>query len=427
MLSRKDIAMDRRQFLKTSSAALTAAGVGVAPWRIAQAQAGPIKIGLLAPLTGVVASGGKEMVESVQFFLDQVKSEIAGRKVELVIEDDASNPDTALQKARRLVEQANCHMLIGDLLANTGLAVANYVKGTGTPYFIPIIAADDLTQRQRIKNVIRVAGYSASAFTHPLGDWALKQGYKKIATVSQDYTFGHEQCGGLAQVFTEGGGEIVQQFWHPLNTADFSPYLGQLADLKVDAIFAMETGADATRFIQQYANFGLKGKIPLLGAMNATDQSVIRTLGEECEGIISSAHFAEGSDNAATQKFTKDYEAKYGKIPSLYGFSMFSGIMWIATALAKMGGKVEDREAFLDTVLKTELDGSPLGKPVKLDAYGNPIYDVYIRKVVKRSDGKFWNVPVTSYPSVSQFWKYDPETYMKQPPYSRAFQGIKKA
>jgi len=419
--------MDRRQFLKNTTAALTVAGAGVGPWRSAQAQTGPIKIGLLAPLTGVVASGGKEMVEGVQFYLDQVKGEMGGRKVELVIEDDASNPDTALQKARRLVEQGNCHMLIGNLLANTGLAVANYVKGTGTPYFIPIIAADDLTQRQRIKNVIRVAGYSASEFTHPLGDWALKQGYKKIATISQDYTFGHEQCGGLAQVFTEGGGEIVQQFWHPLNTADFSPYLGQLADLKIDAIFAMETGADATRFIQQYASFGLKAKTPLLAAMNGTDQSVIRTLGEECEGIISPAHFAEGSDNPVTQKFVKEYEAKYGKIPSLYGFSMYSGVMWIDAALKKMGGKVEDREAFIDTVLKTELDGSPLGKIVKLDAYGNPIYDVYIRKVAKRADGKFWNVPVTSYPNVSQFWKYDPETYLKQPPYSRTFQGIKKA
>jgi branched-chain amino acid transport system substrate-binding protein len=427
MLSRKDIDMDRRQFLKTTTAALTAAGVGAAPWRSAQAQAGPIKIGLLAPLTGVVASGGKEMVEGVQFYLEQVKSEIAGRKVELVIEDDASNPDTALQKARRLVEQGNCHMLIGNLLANTGLAVANYVKGTGTPYFIPIIAADDLTQRQRIKNVIRVAGYSASEFTHPLGDWALKQGYKKIATVSQDYTFGHEQCGGLSQVFTEGGGQMVQQFWHPLNTADFSPYLGQLADLNVDAVFMMETGADATRFIQQYASFGLKAKTPLMAAMNGTDQSVIRTLGEECEGIISPAHFAEGSDNPVTQKFARDYEAKYGKIPSLYGFSMYSGVMWIAAALNKMGGNVEDREVFIDTVLKTELDGSPLGKAVKLDAYGNPIYDVYIRKVVKRGDGKFWNVPLTSYPSVSQFWKYDPETYMKQPPYSRSYQGVKKA
>src|ERR1700724_648953 len=329
--------MDRRQFLKATTAALSAAGVGAAPWRKAQAQAGPIKIGLLAPLTGAVASGGKEMGEGVQFYLDQVKGEMGGRKVELVIEDDASNPDTALQKARRLVEQGNCHMLIGALLANTGLAVATYVKGRGTPYFIPIIAADDLTQRQRIKNVIRIAGYSASAFTHPLGDWALKQGYKKIATISQDYTFGHEQCGGLAQVFTEGGGEIVQQFWHPLNTADFSPYLGQLADLKVDAIFTMETGADATRFIQQYAGFGLKGKIPLLGAMNATDKSVIRTLGAECDGIIAAAHFAAGSDNPVTAKFTKDYETKYGKIPSLYGFSMYSGMMWVAPALEKMG------------------------------------------------------------------------------------------
>jgi branched-chain amino acid transport system substrate-binding protein len=279
--------MDRRQFLKNSTAAVAAAGTMAAPWRCARAQAGPIKIGLLTPLTGVVASGGKEMVEGVQFYLESVNYQIAGRKVELVIEDDASNPDTALQKARRLVEQGNCHMLIGDLLANTGLAVANYVKGTGTPYFIPIIAADDLTQRQRIKNVIRVAGYTGSAFTHPFGDWCLKQGYKKIATISQDYTFGHEQCGGLAQVFTEGGGEIVQQFWHPLNTADFSPYLGQLADLKVDAIFAMETGADATRLIQQYASFGLKGKFPLLGAMNATDQSVARSATASSQRLIS--------------------------------------------------------------------------------------------------------------------------------------------
>jgi len=418
--------MDRRAFLQTSSLSLAAIGVGLSPWSRSAAQGAPIKIGLMAPLTGVVASGGREMVEGTQFFLEQNKNQIAGRKVELIIEDDGSNPDVSLQKARRLVEQSNVHFLIGDLLANTGLAVSNYVKGTGTPYFIPIIAVDDLTQRQRIKNVIRVAGYSASAFTHPLGDWALKQGYKRFVTISQDYSFGHEQCGGFVQTFTEGGGEIVQQFWHPLNTSDFSPYLGQIADMKVDAVFAMETGADATRFIRQYADFGLKRKFPLIGAMNTTDQAVIRTLGAECEGIISPAHFAEGSDNPVTQKFVKEYNEKYKKMPSLYGFSMYSGIMWIAQALEKIGGKVEDRDAFIDSVMKTELTNSPLGKSVKLDSYGNPIYDVYIRKVVKGPGGKFWNVPTETYPSVSQFWKYDPETYLKQPTYSRDFQGIKK-
>ncbi len=95
-------------------------------------------------------------------------------------------------------------------------------------------------------------------------------------------------------------------------------------------------------------------------------------------------------------------------------------------AIEKLGGKVEDRDAFIDAVLSTELPDSPLGKLVRLDSYGNPVYDVSIRKVVKRPDGKYWNVPIEVYPAVSQFWKYDPETYMKQPPYSRTFQGIKK-
>ena len=418
--------MDRRQFLKTSGLSLAVAGIGARSVRSARAQTAPIKVGVLAPLTGVVAAGGREMVEGTQFWFDQVGSEIAGRKVELMVEDDGSNPDTSLQKARKLVEQANVSFLMGNLLANTGLAVANYVKETGTPYFIPIIAADDLTQRQRIKNVVRVAGYSASAFTHALGDWAYKHGYRKIATVSQDYTFGHEQCGGLCQVFSESGGEIVAQFWHPLNTADFSPYLGQLANMKIDAVFAMENGADATRLIQQYASFGLKGQIPLISAMNTTDQSIIRTLGPECEGIVSAAHFAEGSDNPVTQKFVKDYSAKYEKIPSLFGFSMYSGSMWLSQAIEKLRGNVEDRDALLAAVLGMELVNSPLGKTVKLDAYGNPIYDVAIRQVVKRPDGKYWNVPIATYPNVSQFWTYDPETYMKQPPYSRTFQGIKK-
>jgi branched-chain amino acid transport system substrate-binding protein len=418
--------MDRRRFLRTTGLTL-AAGTGVLsmPY-IARAQSGPIRIGLMAPQTGVVAAGGREIIDGFTLFWETVGNQAGGRKVEIIVEDDASNPDTALQKARRLVEQAKADLLFGNLLANTGLAVANYVKGNGTPYFIPVIAADDLTQRARIKNVIRAGGYSASQFSRPLADWALKQGYKKVATISQDYTFGHEQCGGFAQTFSEGGGTILGQFWHPLNTSDFSPYLGQVAALKPDVVFAMETGADSTRLIQQYASFGLKGQIPLLGAQNATDQSVIRTIGAECEGIVTSAHFAEGADLPATQAFVKTYSDKFGKVPSLYAFSHYVGAMWVAKAINSINGKVEDRDNFLDTVLKADLPESPLGKPVRFDEYGNPIYDVFIRKTVKNKDGKHWNVPVETYPQVSQFWKYDPVTYMKQPSYSRDFQGVKK-
>ena len=419
--------MERRQFLKSTGAVLTASALGTlsAP-SLLRAQNAPIRIGLMAPLSGVVAAGGREIVEGFNMFWEERGNSIGGRAVEVIVEDDAGNPDTSLQKARRLVEQEKVDFLFGNLLANTGLAVANYVKDNGTPYFIPVIAADDLTQRQRIRNVIRVAGYTASQMPRPLADWALKQGYKRVATIAQDYSFGHEQCAGFAQVFSDGGGEIVGQLWNPLNTADFSPYIGQLASMDLDAVFAMELGADATRFMKQYSDFGLKGALPLLGAQNFTDQSVIRTMGEECEGIVSSAHFAEGSDNAETRKFVEAYEAKYGKMPSLYGFSHYSGALWVGQVIEALGGDISDRDAFIDAVLSSSLDNSPLGRPVRFDAYGNPVYDVYIRKVEKNAEGKYWNVPVETYPEVSQFWTYDPEEYLKAPAFSRDYQGVKK-
>ncbi|MBC7432083.1 MAG: penicillin-binding protein activator [Rubritepida sp.] len=406
--------MNRRMLLATTLAA---------PGMVRAQGTGPIKIGLMAPLTGVVASGGREIVEGFQMYFDSIGNRVEGRAIEVTVEDDASNPDTALQKARRLVEQGQVHFLFGNLLANTGLAVANYVRGTGTPYFIPVIAADDLTQRARIPNVIRVAGYSASQFSRPLADWAYKQGYRRAALISQDYTFGHEQCGGFAQKFREMGGQVVQQYWHPLNTSDFSPYMGQLANAGADVVFAMETGSDATRLIQAYSQFGLKGRIPLLGSMNATDQSVIRTMGAEAEGIVSAAHFAEGSPNPATQAFVADYERRFQKLPSLYGFSHFSGAMWVVEALKTIGAAAEDRDRLLAAVRATTLTNSPLGAPVSLDRFGNPIYDAFIRRVGRRPDGKLWNAPIATYEKVDQFWGFDPETYMRQPAYSRAFQG----
>lgn len=417
--------MQRRKFLKISGLGLVSVATSSIAGFAKAATDGPIRIGLMAPLTGVAAAGGREMVEGFQLWWENQGQKAAGRAVQVIIEDDGSNPDTALQKARRLVEQSNVDFLVGNLLANTGLAVANYVQGTGTPYLIPLIAADDLTQRNRIANVLRVAGFAASQETRVLADWALKKGYKRVATIAQDYAFGHEQCGGFAQTFSEGGGAVVKQFWHPLNTSDFSPYLGQIQELKIDCLLAAPVGADATRFMQQWSAFGLKGTVPLLGGQNTTDQSIIRTMGAEVEGIVTAAHFAEGNSDQVTQQFVRAYEQKYNKLPSLYGTSLYVCAMWLTGAIEAIRGGVEDRTKFLKALIDMKLEGSPFGAAVRLDPYGNPIYDVYIRKVEKRESGKYWNVPQERYDSVSQFWKYNPDEYLKQPPFSRSFQGIK--
>lgn len=419
--------MKRRDFIvagATFGAVLAIPGAQ----RLVMAADGPIKIGFMAPLTGTAAAPGREMLDGWNLFWKQHGLTIAGRPVEIYVEDDASNPDTALQKARRLVQQQGVHLLVGNILANTGLAVAELAKTTGVPYLMPAVAADELTQRSRIRNVLRTGGFSASQITRPLADWALKQGYKRVVTLGQDYSFGHEQVGGFAQVFTEGGGSVAGQFWHPLGTADLSPYLGQIQSLAPDVVFSVQTGADSARMLQQWWNFGFKGQIPLITSQNVPDQSVIRNLqAEECEGIISSSHFAEGLENAQTQEFVKTYEAAYKRMPGIFAAEGFTGGLWLAHALDRVKGDARNVDALIDTLIQEKVTGSPLGETISLDAYGNPVFDVYIRKVVKRADGKLVNDVIETYPQVSQFWNYDPEVFLATPPYSRDYQGIKKS
>jgi branched-chain amino acid transport system substrate-binding protein len=143
--------------------------------------------------------------------------------------------------------------------------------------------------------------------------------------------------------------------------------------------------------------------------------------------VLSSGHVAEGHESPDVQNFVKLYEQAYGKIPSLMGFSFYSGAMWLDLGIQAVRGAVDDRAKFLDAIRKVTLANSPFGRPVRLDQYGNPIYDVFIREVKVRPDGKLWNVPIDTYPNVSQFWTYDPATYLKQPTYSRDFQGIRKS
>ena len=418
--------MQRRHFIARTGQAGLALSLPVLTSEVF-GQSGPIKIGFMAPLTGVAAAPGREMVDGWNLFWQQHGMTIAGRPVEILTEDDGSNPDTALQKARRLHQQQGVHMLVGNVLANTGLAVAEYAKSTGVPYLMPAVAADELTQRARIPNVLRTGGFSASQTTRPLADWALKRGYKRVVTLGQDYAFGHEQVGGFVQVFTEGGGAVAGQFWHPLNTPDLSTYLGQIRALNPDCVFSVQTGADSARILQQWSSYGFKDKIPLLTSQNVTDQSVIRTLTPaECEGIVSSSHFAEGGDIPGTKAFVDAYDKAYKKLPGIFAAEGFTGAMWIAYALNKMKGRSEDAKALLSMLVSETVEGTPFGKSVKMDTYGNPVFDVYVRRVVKRADAKLVNAIVETYPQVSQFWRYNPTEYLKQPAYSRAFQGIAK-
>jgi len=384
----------------------------------APAQSAPIKIGFLAPLTGPFAQIGKDMVNGNQLYLTEIGGQVAGRKIEVVVEDDEGNPATALNKSRKLVDQDKVAIVTGGMLANVGYALQPYIDGQKIPATFPVIAADDLTQRKPAKWIVRT-GWSTSQPMHPFADWALKNTkYRKIAAIGMDYAFGYEIIGGFQQVFEEGGGQIVQRIWAPLNTNDFAPFLAQIRR-DSDAVLALFTGRLALQFLKQYQEAGLKDKLPLLGGGTITDETVLPQMGDEAIGVITALHYSQALDNATNQKFNKAFEASAGKIASYYSEATYTNARWIVEAMKAVNGKVEDRDAFLTALRRVDLKESARG-PLKVDDFGNPIQNIYIRKV-ERVGGKLQNTVIATYPAVSQFWKYKPDEYMKRPLYSRDY------
>lgn len=389
---------------------------------------GPIRIGLVIPTTGTGAASGQDMVNGWNLYWKQKSNKVGNRTVENYLEDTGGDPNTAITKGRQLVEQRQVQMLVGPLFANEGYALADYVKTTSIPLFAPVVASDDLTQRQKSDSFIRLAGWASSQPHHPFGEWAYEQGYRNVMTFCTDYAFGHEVCGGFVRTFTGKGGKIVNQLWNPIGTSDYSAYMSQIQAAtqagQVDALFALQVGADSPRFVKAYNDFGLKGKLPMLGGEVTVDQSLLRGMGPEAEGIISVGHYVEGREAKPTQEFVDLYLKEYNQLPSYFSASMYTAAGWLAQAIEKNNGNVEDPKKLIETIRGISFDDSIFG-PMKLDEYNNPVFDVYIRKVERRPDGKLWNVPTGKvYKNVSQFWTFDPKEYLKLPVYSRAFQGL---
>ena len=391
------------------------------PDSCAQAK-GPIKIGFITPLSGGMAANGKDMLTGIELYLDEIGRQVAGRKIEFIVEDDEAVPATGLTKTRKLVEKDGVHIMTGGLMASTAYALAPYIDSKEIPMTYPIMSADDITQRKIPKWIIRT-GWSSSQPHQPFGEYAynvLK--YKKIAVIAYDFAFGWECVGGFHKAFEDSGGKIVQKIWVPLTAQDFSPYLSQISK-DVDAVFAVFSGRQTMQFNKQYQEFGLKGKIPLIGGGTVTDEHALPSMGDEAIGVITPLHYSEALDSATNKKFVKAFREKAKKAASYYSEGTYTGARWIVEAIKAINGDVENRAKLLAALKKVELRDVPRG-PMKLDNYGNPIQNIYVRKVEKVG-GELQNTVIHTYPNVSQFWKSKPEDFLKQPVYSREFPPLK--
>jgi len=397
---------------------LAVMAISVALLAPAAAQKKPIKIGFLAPLTGGAAQIGRDMVNGFEMYLDEAGQQIAGRKVEVIVEDTAGNPGTAIAKFRKFAESDHVDMVVGEAFAHIGYALAPKAEEFRMPTIFPVIAADDLTQRKPSKWVVRL-GWTGSQPSHPFGEYAAKTlGYKKVAVFGTDYAFGYEVVGGFQRSFEEAGGQIIQKLWAPLGTSDLAPYLSQLKR-DADAAFIIVVSNSALRFPAQYRDAGLLGRLPVIGGAVIADESVLPTFGDEALGMVTPLMYSAALDTPANRKFAGEYRKKYGKVPSYFSETCYTSGRWIAEAAKVVGGRVEDREKFMAAFRTVEIPDAPRG-PVKLDQWGNPIQNIYVRKV-ERKKGELQNTVIHTFPGISQFWTYKPEEYLKLPVYNRDY------
>ncbi len=394
------MAFTRRRFIQATGAGAAALSMPT----VAQAQTGPIRVGLMTVKTGPLASGGIDMERALVQYLKERNYAMAGRKVELFVGDSGGVPAQSRTKLQELVERDKIQIMIGPLDPASALASDDYIRSAQL-LTLSVAAAEDMTQRK--PNPWFTRGTSTSSQSaQPLADYCAKTlKYKRMVTIADDIAYGHEMCAGFQRVFEDAGGKIVQKLFSPLTVPDYGT-----------GIFLGFAGSNGFRFFRQFNEYGLRGKIAVVGGMTAFDEAVLRNMGDEALGIVTSCWYSAEIENAINKRFVANFRVDWGYDPGFYAAATYVEAAVLEATLDAIKGRIEDKPAFMKTVRGIKVDTAR--GPVAFDKYGNVVGSVYIRKV-ERKDGRLVNRVIHTYPNVSQFWTYKPEEFLKNPVYSR--------
>jgi branched-chain amino acid transport system substrate-binding protein len=381
---------------------------------LAQGGGEPIRVGLMTVKTGPLASGGIDMERALIMYLAERDNMLAGRKVQLTVADTGGSPANAKSKIQELVELNKIHALIGPLAAFEALAIDEYLLSHKVPT-MSVAAAEDMTQRKPNPWFVRATSTSAQC-AHVMADHCVKTlKYKRMAVIADDIAYGQEMNAGFQRVFEDGGGKIVQRLFPPLTAPDYGSFLAQLKT-NIDAVFLGFAGSNGFRFVRQFNEYGLRGKVALVGGMTALDESVLRNMGDEALGIQTVCWYSAELANPINVKFAAAFRKQFGYDPGFYAAATYSNGAVLEAALKAVGGNAANRDGFMAALRKTDI--LTARGPVRFDSYGNVVGDVYIRQV-ERKDGRLVNAVMKTYPNVSQFWTYDPKAFLANPVYSR--------
>jgi len=383
--------LDRRGFLKGIA---VSAGALAAGWPAVAAAATPrlsgmIKIGVLLPFTGPSALSAQEHFNGSLLYLKMAGGTLNGMAVQLVREDDQFDPSVGLQKAQKLVESSRVDITVGIGSSAVALAVRDYYDRSKQPLVITIASANEVTQ-QPSKYIFRIS-VGAWQNSYPLGAWAFKNVGKSVLTLAPNYAMGKQFTTGFEEAFAKAGGKVVDRIFPPIGTTDFAPFLSAVRASSADCVWGAFSSSDALNFVKQYAQYGLKERLPLIGVGHMVSNDVLPAEGRAALGIRTNYHWAPALDNPVNRRFVWAYEREYKIKPSPFAMYGYDAIQIVHKALLATHGD-KSAESLATALVGVRLE-SPRG-PLTIDPTShNVTLRQYLLEVRETKDG-LDNVPL---------------------------------
>jgi len=355
---------------------------------LAQAQEA-FKIGLILPMTGPSASTGKQIEAAARLYMVQNGDKVAGRKIELIIKDDGGVPDATKRMAQELVVNDKVGVLSGFGLTPLALATAPIATQSKTPMVVMAAATSSITEASPF--IIR------TSFTLPqcavaMGDWAPKNGLKRVVTLVSDYGPGIDAERYFKERMQLNSAQVVESLRVPLRNPDFAPFLQKVRDLKPDALFVFVPSGAGAAVMKQFLERGMdKAGIKLIGTGDLTDDDQLNDMGDGALGVVTAHHYSAAHPSALNKKFVDAFKkANNGLRPNFMAVGGYDGMRVIYEALKNTKGGQGGGEALL-AAMKGQIFESPRGQ-IFIDAQTRDIVQsIYLRKV-ERKEGQLYNV-----------------------------------
>ncbi len=383
----------RNSHIVAGCLALGLAGIGAA---VAQNAATPdtIKIGIVAPMTGTSAAVGREISDAAHLYIAQHGDTVAGKKIELIVRDDASVPDNAKRLAQELIVNDKVNFL-GASLTPSAMAMAPIATEAKVPTVVMVSGTSVVTDKSPY--YVRTS-FTLGQQSGIIADWAIKNGSKKAVSILSDWAPGAEAGKVFEANFTKGGGQILDTLKVPLANPDFSPFLQRAHDLAPDTLFVFVPAGQAGTFARQFSERGLdKSGIKLIGPGDIVDDDDLPSTGDALLGVVTAGLYSAAHPSQMNKDFVAAYKKATGHRANFIAVSGYDGMNLIYLALKATNGNTD-----ADTVvgaMKGMKWESPRG-PISIDPRTRDIVqNIYIRKVQK-VDGEPWAIEFATFPAV---------------------------